>query len=169
MSCALTKGRSEGCFDNIGGIKNVYLSKYNQLSNPLFYKYEIQGGSFSESITNDENGVSYNQSLNFTLIKPDLSTRLELDRAVNIDLRYLVEFNDGSVRWGGFVNGASITSYSIESGGDKGDFVGYNITIEGNEEASAPFTDILDTENKYLLLEDGFNYLYEDNGKVILQ
>ena len=127
MSCALTKGRNEiSCYDNIGGVKSVYIMKYvdypytliqgvrgvEVTSFPLttLYKYETQTADFSQSISNDENGVNYEQTLTFTLTKQDNLTTQELDRAQRIDLRYVVEFNDGTYRFGGVYNGAKIES-----------------------------------------------------------
>ena len=130
MSCALTSGRTEGCRDNQGGVRNVYLLKYvdypfgsialngqEVTSFPFstLYKYETQDASYSETISNDENGVSFSQNLTFTLTKQDLLTTKELDRAQRIDLRYIVEFNDGTFRFGGLYNGAQITSITINS------------------------------------------------------
>lgn len=184
MSCALTRGRKEGCRDNQGGVRAVYLAKYVDIPfgsivrngqevvsfpSTTFYKYETQNAQFSEQISNDENGVNYTQNLTFVLTKQDLLTTQELDRAQRVDLRFLVEFNDGSVRFGGLYNGAQITSIAIESGGGKGDLNGYNITIEGSEEISAPFTSILSDEDFFLLLEDSFNYLLETGDKIVLE
>ena len=184
MSCALTSGRTEGCFDNVGGIKAVYLLKYVdypfgsivrngqeviEFPASTIYKYETQSANFNESIKNDQEGVSYSQSLTFTLTKQDLLTTSELDRAQKVDLRYLVEFNDGSVRFGGLYNGAQITTIAIQSGGVKSDLNGYNITIQGSEEISAPFTNLNILDGQFLLLEDGLFYLLEDNNKIVLE
>lgn len=185
MSCALTRGRTEGCRDNQGGVRNVYLLKYidypfgsivlngqEVVSFPFsnIFKYETQDASYSETITNDEKGVSFNQNLTFTLIKQDLLTTNELKRIQRIDLRYIVEFNDGTFRLGGLYNGAQITSITINSGGSKSDLNGYQINIQGSEEISAPFTtlDVI-SENNFLLLEDSFYYLLETGDKIILQ
>ena len=184
MSCALTSGRTEGCFDNVGGIKAIYLLKYVdypfgsivrdgqeviEFPTSTIYKYETQSANFNESIKNDQEGVSYSQSLTFTLTKQDLLTTSELDRAQKVDLRYLVEFNDGSVRFGGLYNGAQITTIAIQSGGTKSDLNGYNITIQGSEEISAPFTNLNILDGQFLLLEDGLFYLLEDNNKIVLE
>ena len=182
MSCALTSGRREiSCRNNIGGLKNIYLFKYDAYNIVLsgqevvtfpdigLFKYEIRVGDFKQSIENDENGIVYSQDLNFTLFKQDLLTSLELNRATNIDLMYIVEFNDGTYRLGGLRNGASITSLELVSGGSKGELNGYNITISGKELLEAPFIDA-DTflELSFLLLEDDFNLLLEDDFKIIL-
>ena len=146
----LTKGRSElSCYNNIGGIKNVYLFKYvdtaynlivtsglelTSFPSTYIYKYEIKGGSFTENIQNDEQGVLYQQNCSFTLLQQDLLTTNELDNITKIDLRYIVEFNDGTFKIGGLYNGAKITSLDLASGGSKGSFNGYSISINSSEE-----------------------------------
>jgi len=156
----LTKGRTElSCYDNVGGIKNVYFFKYidydyNQIigekgveltSFPAttIYKYEVQSGSFSENIQNDDNGEIYNQELNFTLVQQDLTTTNELKILTSVDLRYIVEFNDGSFKIGGLYNGGKITSLNLVSGGVKGDFNGYEISVSSIEKYQAAFIDDL--------------------------
>lgn len=182
MSCGLTKGRKIGCFDNIGGIKNVFLSKFytpdflfslkvkegdmGNLDDERFFKYETINAIFSETIVNDDQGVSFEQSLTFTLFKQDLITTTELDLLTTIDLRYVVEFNDGSFRMGGALNAAKLTNYTIDSGGAKSSLNGYRLTFTSVEEYCSPFTDPI-TEG-YLLLENGFYLLLESGGKIIL-
>lgn len=185
MSCGLTSGRKEiSCRDNIGGVKAVYLSKFidysfNQIEgvrgvnvtsfpSTTFFKYETQNANFSETINNDEEGISYAQSLTFTLFKSDLLTTQELNKATNIDLRYLVEFNNGDFKIGGLWNGAKISSLDINSGGSKQDLNGYNITIESEEEYQSAFFDP-NIIGDFLLLEDSFNILLETSGKINLE
>ena len=184
MSCVLTKGRNEiSCRSNLGGLKAVYFYAFNSLTASIktevkeglinalpvtLYKYEVRNGSFSETISNDENGVSYNQSLTFTLFKQDLTTSIQLNNLSKIDLGYVVEYNDKSLKIGGALNSARLNSYTIESGGSKGDLCGYNLTFESLEEYSAPFLKAI-TEQDTLLLEDAFNLLLEDSGDIILE
>lgn len=185
MSYTLTKGRTEPCRDNIGGVKSVYLFPFVDYNYNLIegvkgveitsfpsttsYKYETTSATFSETIKNDENGVSYDQSLTFTLFKQDLLTTNELNRLTHLDLRYIVEFNDGSFKMGGVYSGARLEDYSIESGGSKSSLNGYNLTLNSTEEYSAPFLSDLSILTSYLLLEDSFNILLEDSELIILQ
>ena len=185
MSCTLISGRTEiGCRSNIGGVKSVYLFPfvdytYNLIGgvrgveitsfpSSTLYKYETTGASFSETINNDENGVSYEQSLTFTLFKQDLLTTNELNRLTHIDLRYIVEFNDGSLKMGGVYNGVRLEDYTIDSGGSKQSLNGYNLTFSSTEEYGAPFLSDLGTIS-YLLLEDNFNILLETSDLIILE
>jgi hypothetical protein len=186
MSCTLTKGRSEPlCRDSIGGVKNVYLLNYipytyNQIQGVRgvsitdfpssdLYKYEVVNGNFSETINNDENGINYSQSLTFTLYKQDLATSRELNLMQKIDLRYIVEFNNGQFKMGGVYNGARLDSYTVESGSAKGSLNGYNLTFSSEEEYASPFLNNLPIQEGYLLLEDGFNVLLENSSFIILE
>jgi len=186
MSCTLTRGRTEPCKDNIGGIKYVYLFpfieySYSQITGvrgveiltfpeTSIYKYEVTNGNFSESIINDDNGIKYDQTLTFTLFKQDLDTTNELNVLKSIDLRYIVQYNNGNLKMGGVYNGARLENYTIESGGSKSSLNGYNLTIGGSEEYSAPFLENLNIlGNNLLLLENNFYLLLEDSGKIILE
>lgn len=187
----LTKGRNElTCYNNIGGIKNVYLFKYvtyayNQIvgekgveltSFPytFIYKYEVQEGSFNENIQNDELGILYNQELSFTLVKQNLATTKEINNIKDIDFRYIVEFNDGSFKIGGLYNGANISSLELVSGGSKGEFNGYRITITSQERYAAAYIDDLEDVGFDIIgdidsyqLQDLNNFVFMNNENYI--
>jgi len=185
MSCGLTSGRTEiACRDNIGGVKAVYLFKYidypytqiqgvrgvsvTDFPDTDLFKYETTNANFSETINNDEEGISYTQSLSFTLFKQDILTTQELKIATDIDLRYIVEFNNGDYKIGGLWNGAKISSLTLDSGGSKTSLNGYNITIESEEEYAAAFFNF-NVFGNFLLLEDSFNILLETGSKINLE
>ena len=177
----LTKGRTEiACRDNIGGIRYVYLFKFvdyafneivgvrsnNITSFPYtdVYRFDISNGSFNETINNDENGISYNQTLTFTLLKQDLFTTQELKVLTNIDFRYIVEYNDGSLKMGGVYNGANITNLELVSGGSKQELNGYNLTRESNERYKAPYmedTSVVTHDVSYFF-QNGLNFVFQD-------
>ena len=180
----LTSGRTElSCYDSIGGIRNVYFFKYedypyNQIvgtrgveltsfPTTVIYKYEVNGGTFNEPWSNDENGVLYNQTLSFTLRQQNVLTTNELDLLTKIDLRYIVEFNNGDFKIGGLFNGASITGLELVSGGGKADLTGYNITIESKEEwQSAYVGNLIDI---VFIIYNCDNYLFQDLNNFIFQ
>jgi len=187
----LTKGRNElTCYNNIGGIKKVYLFKYvnyaySQIvgekgveltSFPVttIHEYEIKGGSFNENIQNDENGILYNQELSFTLTKQDLATTIKLNTLRNIDLRYIVEFNDGSLKIGGLYNGAEINSLELVSGGSKSEFNGYRVSINSKERYQAAYInnllsvgfEIYNEVNTYNFMDDN-NFIFNDSNNYI--
>jgi hypothetical protein len=180
----LTKGRSElSCYNNIGGIKNVYLFKYVDTAYNLIvtsglelitfpdtfiYKYELQTGSFTENIQNDEQGVLYQQNCSFTLVQQDLLTTNEVDKLTKIDLRYIVEFNDGTYRIGGLYNGAKVTSLDLTSGGSKGSFNGYSISINSSEISEAYYiSDLVDVG--FDIVGDVDDYLFQNEGNFVFQ
>lgn len=181
----LTKGRTElSCYNNIGGIKNVYFFKYvdyayNQIigtkgvelttfPSTTIYKYEVQSGSFNENIQNDDNGELYQQNCSFTLVQQNLLTTLELDLLTKIDLRYIVEFNDGSFKIGGLYNGAKITSLDLASGGTKADFNGYNITIASSEVYGAAFIDDLEDVG-FVIDNQIYSYQFQNDNNFVFQ
>jgi hypothetical protein len=186
MSCGLTSGRSEPlCFDNVSGVKAVYLIKYEvypytsiqgtrgveitAFPNSVLFKYETTNANFSETITNDENGINYSQSLTFTLFKQDLLTTNELNRLTNIDVRYVVEFNNGKFKMGGVYNGANLDSYSVDSGSNKASLNGYNLTFTSDEEYASPFLDRLSilTETNSFVFMDSNNFVFMDDNNYI--
>lgn len=183
MSCAVTSGRLEPCKDGVGGVKNVYLFPYVKYPNSqieikfqtltsfppnTLYKYEVKNGSFEQEINNDENGVSFNQVLTFTMFKQDLLTTNELNTLTNIDFRFIAEFYDGTFRVGGLYNGCKVESLTLVSGGSKQDLNGYNVTITGLEEIQAPYLNNLDivSRNNYIF-QSGDNFIFMDGNNYI--
>ena len=181
----LTSGRSEGCFDNQGGIRNLYLFKYvdytysqivggcstlTSFPATTIYEFGTRDATFSEQITNDENGIKFDQTLTFTLKKQDVSTTHQLFELTEIDLRYIVRFNDGTYRIGGLFNGGRLTFVDV-SGGSKQSLNGYNITINSSQECTAAYLANLDlfVIGQFILLEDGFNLLLETGDKLIIE
>lgn len=184
----LTKGRTEiACRDNIGGIRYVYLFKWYDYTfteiqdvrsgeitvfpETTLYRFDIENGNFTETINNDENGINYSQSLNFTLKKQDLFTTNELNVLTKIDFRYIVEFNDGSLKMGGAIHGANISSLELVSGGNKQDLNGYNLTIESNERYKAPYLEDISvvTHDVSYFFQNGLNFVFQDIDNFIFQ
>lgn len=186
MNCVLTKGRIEPCRNAIGGVKNVYFFPYVkylpsqikiksqtlvEFPTSNLFKYEVQNGQFEQTILNDENGVSFSQTLSFTMFKQDVLTTKQLNILTNIDFRYVAEFYDGSFRVGGLFNGSKIESLTLSSGGSKSDLNGYNITITGNEEIQAPYLNSLESlsaGNNYIFMS-GDNFIFMDGNNYIFQ
>lgn len=183
----LTSGRTEiGCYDSIGGLKNVFLFPYVSYTRTQIlgtrgedlttfpatdiYEFAITDGVMNES-SDVEGGLSYNQSLSFVLKRQDQDTNYELTQIEKIELRYIVEFNNGDFKIGGLFNGAAL-SFDTSSGGSKQDFNGYNVKIESTEEWQSAFITNLSsvgfTIKHHLLLEDGDDFLMPDGKKLIL-
>lgn len=189
MSCTLTRGRLEiACYDNIGGIKKIFLFPFVEYTHLQIlgtrgkdlttfpatdiYEFDITNGSMSESIDNTKEGLSYNQTTSFVLKKQDQDTTFELKGLSELELRYIVKFNDGNHKIGGLFNAASL-EFEMVSGGSKNELPGYNITISGKEEWQSAFIDDLSstgfTISNHLLLEDYDDLLLDDGSKLILE
>jgi hypothetical protein len=125
------------------------------------YAFECVNATFDESITNDDNGVSVNQSLSFTLKKQDAASTELLSSLLDFDIRFIVELNDGRYKIGGLYNGATVDNLTTVTGGAKQELNGYNITISANEEHTAPFFDDL---SDFLLLH---NFIIEGVSSLI--
>lgn len=188
MSCILTSGRTNPC-NTVSGIKRVYLFKYVQYANTqivgvkgstltsfpttTIYPYECVNANFNEDIVNDENGVKITQALSFTLLKQDFLTTKTMQEIMQLELRYIIELNDGRFRIGGLFKGANMTELKAVSGGSKNSLNGYNVTISGTEEYLAPFIGDLESvgfaTSFNLLLENLDDLLLENNDILILE
>lgn len=184
MSCTLINGRTNPC-NTISGIKRVYLFKYVQyldtqivcvpgselISFPEsnIYAFECVNATFDETFTNDDNGVSVNQSLSFTLKKQDAASTELLSSLLDFDLRFIVELNDGRYKIGGLYNGATVDNLTTVSGGAKQELNGYNITISANEEHTAPFVDLDDFLLSYNFIIEGVSSLIATKDDLLLE
>lgn len=184
----LTTGRKEIACKSVGGIKFVYLFKYvdyaytqivgtrgqEVTSFPAtdIYAFEVNRASFTENVVNNEQGLSYDQSLTFDLKKQDRFSQQDLVTASNIELRFIIKLNDGRFKIGGLFNGASL-EFETDSGGGKETFNGYRITVTAQEEWQSAFIDDLSsagfTVSQTLLLEDGDDIYTEDFVSIILE
>lgn len=171
------KGRNElECKDLLGGVKRVYLFQWVEPSEldmileegvelslypttPV-YKYNFRG-DFEYTEGRDDNG-RWSQSLSFNFKKIVLSQSKELAKQSRGILGCIFEDRKGRFRIMGLRNGCDV-SFSTTTGGGKGSFTGYDITLTATEEYNAPFIDDLtstgftpevDVENRLLASTD---------------
>jgi len=168
MACDLTTGRSKGCFDNVGGIKKVYITNddlgaitYDITDTdvittfggtPEFFEYDLKGNNNTfdaGTITKDiSNGTSFfAQSLNVFLPKLGKETHKEFKLLVWSSPTIVVQdYNDNYLVMG-LENGADANGGTILTGGARGDAAGYTLTMAAEEKAPANFldTDLLTT------------------------
>ncbi len=165
MACdALTTGRGKPCFNRIAGIKNVYFSTdalgaityaadgvtiQTFAGTPEFFKYELRGNTntFDAGTINKDldNGTTFfAQALNVNFTKLDKLSHKEIKLLVWASPTTIIETYAGDYLVMGLQNGSDVTGGSIPTGGAKGDFAGYNLTMVAEEEAPANFlvTDI---------------------------
>ena len=167
MACDLTTGRSKGCFNALAGIKKVYFSTdslgtltYDATDTdvitafatdvgdtaPEFFEYDLKGNNNTfdaGTITKDiSNGTSFfAQNLAVSLPKLDKSTHKEVKLLVWASPTVVVQdYNDNYLVMG-LKNGADVTGGTIVTGGARGDFAGYTLTMTAEEEAPANFLD----------------------------
>jgi len=183
------KGRTEPCNNDIGGIKNVYLWKWEQYAQTeikgvrgssltsypatVVYQFETlsDGNTYEDSLIEDN---AYEQSLSVTLKKADLESNIDLQSYQNIILGVIVEGYNGIFRLMGASNGVELENISTAIGSGKSDFNGYNLTLTGRERFKAPlFTNLnevgfgIDTGSNYLISEL-FEILTDENNNRLI-
>mgnify|MGYP001170683554 FL=1 len=157
MACLLTNGRTLGCKNSVGGLKNVYFCDFGTLGattivageitaiagTPDFFKYEIKGNSSLETtiVSSRENGTTfYTQALNLTLPILDKATQEEIKLLASARPHIAVEDYNGKFYLVGLQNGAEVTGGTIVTGAAMGDLSGFTLTFEGMEKSPANFT-----------------------------
>ena len=157
MACLLTNGRTLGCKNSVGGLKNVYFCDFGTLGattivageitaiagTPDFFKYEIKGNSSLETtiVSSRENGTTfYTQALNLTLPILDKATQEETKLLASARPHIAVEDYNGKFYLVGLQNGAEVTGGTIVTGAAMGDLSGFTLTFEGMEKSPANFT-----------------------------
>ena len=184
MSVLLTSGRRNLiCQNNKGGVKDLYLMKFEPLDitqiilqgqelvsipSQSIYKFWTNNAQFSEQVSNDESGIKYEQSLTFKLNKANFETTKQLHSIKDLFLRYVLVMNDETIRIGGLFNGASM-EFTNTSGGSKTEGTNYEITMSGAEEISAPYLEnltVLTGANNFIFM-DANNFTFMDSNNFI--
>jgi len=161
MACDLTTGRSKACFDNVAGVKAVYFSTEalgaitydvtdtdvitDFAGTPEFFKYELKGNAntYVETPTKDiSNGTSFfDQVLTVQFPKLDKATHKELKLLVWASPTVVIQDYNDNYFVMGLENQADVNGGSLATGGARGDFAGYNLTMSAQEKAPANFLD----------------------------
>ena len=156
MSCSnITQGISKGCNNNLGGIRNIYISEQPitgyVLSNGIIASFSPQPtwltveadqgtGNFTETYEINQMGgiVAFKQSVTFQI--NDLSAynqqRIQ-ELAESTNLGCVVEMNNSTFYTCGIERGAYLETGSTSSGTAYGDLSGSTITITGMEQISS--------------------------------
>ena len=163
MACDLTTGRSKACFDHIAGIKEIYFSTealgavtYDVTDTdvitafagtPEFFKYSLDSkgaaNTYVETITKDlNNGTAFfDQVLSVQFPKLEKATHKELKLLVYASPVVCIrDYNDNYFMMG-LENGAEANGGTVVTGGGRGDFAGYTLTMNGQEKIPANFLD----------------------------
>lgn len=161
MSCDISRGRLEPCKDSLGGLDAVYFINdadlaYTDLTfdltntdaiesvanSPMAYKYDLKGNSSFEQtiVSSRDTGTTYfEQVLNLTLKKQDVTTHKEIKLLAYGNPKVIVRDNNGNFFLAGAKFGMDVTGGTVTSGAAMGDLNGYTLVLTGMEPAPAFF------------------------------
>ena len=164
MSCAATSGRDTACFDNMGGVKNVYFStddigavSYDVTDTdtvatlagtPEYFKYSLVGSSssYTETINRDVNAGTSSFTGVLTLALPKMTKEFHKELKMLVYSRPSIIFEDYNGKYiiMGLSNSCDLTAGTIISGDARNSVNGYNLTFSSEEGKPAAFlvTDI---------------------------
>jgi len=166
MPCLIKSGRKLPCKAAFGGIKNIYLMPFGNISSVIidpstcegtlaytdaaieWFKYEVKGASsLDTTITSsrDAGTTFYTQTLNLTLTFLDACTQEQLEIVAQARPNCLVEDYYGNLFLVGKNNGTELTSGQIQTGAAPGDLSGFVVTMEAMEENAPVFITLLPT------------------------
>lgn len=157
MACALTQGYTLDCKDNAGGVKNVWIANYSNVSgvtaangvisaiskanNGRFWKYEQYrdtAEAFEDITGNAENGtVFYAQTVNLALRKMQASVRNEVKLLASALVVMVIQDRNDKYWYYGETNGLDLLTGKIGTGKVLGDKNGYDLSFTGAEPSPA--------------------------------
>lgn len=173
MACAFTSGRTEPCFDSIGGLKAAYSIDFVEDSFTITsgeatalsgsvtvtYKYNLNSdeNTFNEPATADKSAgtTTYAQELKLHLKKQTKDSANELHLLVKARPVWVVLDRNDNYRVVGLSDGCT-GAIEITSGGSKEEFNGYDLTFTATETEPAPYLDSA-TETAFLAIVSGSN------------
>lgn len=159
MACSQTlAGIPMDCQTSIGGIKEVYIANYDDVTNIEFdgdmitgidmvegasfkkYQFRKQTGSMTSTLNVDETtGVNYvSTELNLVFTKMETSKRIEVAALSIGQLAVIVKDSNNKYWYLGYNDYVSATAGSANSGTSKGDSNNYSITLK-DESDTYPF------------------------------
>ena len=175
----IVSGYSRKCKNSVGGVKNVWLLKWQKYSRSLIvttnnfltafpdtfiFRFEsVSPATATEQQQENEGGKFFEQTITMSFKAP--SSR-EFDQMLKSDWRCVVEDNNGILRIFGLYNGMQCDSIDFKTGGGKGELNGYSFTLTAQEEQSAYFISSLSDLG---LTEEDFFLLFQNNDFIIAQ
>lgn len=153
MACDLTKGFTLGCLEGIGGVKEILVANYTLASGADFmsavtydavtgkidglptatiYRYVPfrNSGSYIETVQkNLETGtLFFSQEVQWTFGKLAQDMRNEFLNVAKAKMIVFVRTNDDQILLVGSTEGAQLTAGTVQSGAQKADLMGYQVT-----------------------------------------
>jgi hypothetical protein len=157
MACELTTGFTLGCLEGIGGVKEVLIANYEDFETGITYggtNGEVDGlptatiyryvpfrnsGSYVETVQkNLETGtLFFSQEVGWTFGKLNQEMRNEFLLVAKAKMIVFVRTNDDQILLVGAGEGAQMTAGTVQSGAQKADLMGYQVTLIAEELAPA--------------------------------
>jgi hypothetical protein len=158
MACELTTGFTLGCLEGIGGVKEVLITNYTLADGSDFmsgvtfdgdgfvtglpgtvpapvtiYRYVPfrNSGSYIETVQkNLETGtLFFSQEVGWTFGKLNQEMRNEFLNVAKAKMIVFVRTNDDQILLVGSTEGAQLTAGTVQSGQQKADLMGYQVTL----------------------------------------
>ncbi|KKN02783.1 hypothetical protein LCGC14_1114210 [marine sediment metagenome] len=115
------------------------------------HQYEILGAANTFTVNFD--GDSYAQSINLEFPKQQVGNTLNFERLSQLEVRILIQDNNGTWTVYGLDNGMNCDGLDIVSGGSKGEFNGYRMRFSGKEKHGTPI--VLDPfSNGFIVVDE---------------
>lgn len=165
MSCLISNGRTEQCKDSISGLQAIYFINYGidpeDVSYDLtetdliatianvtdIYKYELKGANSFETTINSSraNGTTFfQQTLTVQFKRQDVATHRNIKFLAYGRPHIIVHTRNNQWFLMGLNEGADVSTGTVSSGTEYGDFNGYGLTFEAMEKLPANFIDTTD-------------------------
>jgi hypothetical protein len=156
-ACNLSRGRQEVCKESIGGLAGVYFLNFTTgsftkngdgevtalPSGSTVYYYELKGNNntYTETVNSSrDNGTTFfSQELSITLKKLTNEMTTQLKLMAYSRPKIIVWTKNGEALLVGEVQGADLTTGTINVGGALGDLYGYTAGFTGEEKLPAAF------------------------------
>lgn len=170
MACELTTGFTLGCLEGIGGVKEVLIANYEDFETGIayggpdgevdalpgtagsvkIYRYVPfrNSGSYVETVQkNLETGtLFFSQEVGWTFGKLSQEMRNEFLNVAKAKMIVFVRTNDDQILLIGAGEGAQLTAGTVQSGQQKADLMGYQVTTTAENLEPAvhlePFTSV---------------------------
>ena len=156
MSCNLTTGFTLGCNDSIGGVKKIYIGKFDQLTYTIsgtpvqvsagtgtVYVYEplknSASATFNPTVSLENGTIFYTHSVSLSLKNITANKREEIESLAKARVGLFVELNSGEILAFGTTNGMHMTAGTFQTGAAFGDLQGYQLTFT-SDEPTQPYT-----------------------------
>ena len=181
----IVSGYNRKCKDSLGGVKAVWLlkwQKYNRsqittdgqfltvFPESFIFKFEsITPPTANETQQENEGGKFFEQNISMSF---KATTSREFDQMIKNDWRCVILDNNGLYRIFGLWNGMECNSIDFKTGGGKNELNGYSFTLTGREEKGSYFIDDLEdlglTEEEFFLLFQNSDFIIAQNNNKLI-